>query len=106
MIKVTFIDTQGASRALDAVDGQSLMDVAVSNRVPGIDADCGGSCACGTCHVMVAPEWLVKLPPAEDMENAMLEFVEPRTPGSRLSCQIKLSPALDGIVVTTPAGQH
>ncbi len=106
MIKVTFIDKAGVSRSVDAWDGQSLMEAAVGNLVPGIDGDCGGACACATCHLMVAQEWLGRLPALSEMENSMLEFVDERHSSSRLGCQIRLSTVLDGIVVTTPAGQH
>lgn len=106
MIKITFVDINGVSRVVEAVDGQSLMDVAVENLIPGIDGDCGGCLACGTCHVMLNPEWLGKVPAIEDAEGALLEFVDLRTASSRLACQVKASRELDGIVVNTPLGQH
>ena len=92
--------------SVDGIDGESLMEAAVSNLVPGIDADCGGACACATCHLHVEPDWLNKLPPVEPTEKSMLEFCEGADETSRLGCQIKISPALDGIVVRTPVAQH
>ncbi len=106
MIKVTFIEHNGTVRRVEVAEGTSMMEAAVGNLVPGIDGDCGGVCACATCHMFIEPEWLDKLAPAEDMEKSMLEFVEGRGPGSRLGCQIKLTQALDGIVARTPLGQH
>jgi ferredoxin, 2Fe-2S len=78
----------------------------VKNLVPGIDADCGGACACATCHVYVDPAWLDKLPPKDDMEETMLDFAQDVQKTSRLSCQIKVTPELDGLVVRTPKTQH
>jgi 2Fe-2S ferredoxin len=86
--------------------GWSLMEGAVKNLVPGIDADCGGACACATCHVYVDPAWLDKLPPKQEMEETMLDFAQDVRPNSRLSCQITVTPALDGLVVRTPKSQH
>jgi|UPI0000537545 2Fe-2S ferredoxin len=106
MTKVTFIEHNGTVRNVDVDDGLSVMEAAVNNLVPGIDGDCGGACACATCHVHIDAAWLDKLPPMEAMEKSMLEFAEGRNESSRLGCQIKLSPALDGIVVRTPLGQH
>lgn len=106
MIKVTFIEHDGTVRSVEVVEGTSLMEAAVGNLVPGIDGDCGGACACATCHLFLEPEWVDKLKPAEDMEKSMLELAEGSGPGSRLGCQVKLSRALDGIVVRTPLGQH
>jgi 2Fe-2S ferredoxin len=82
------------------------MEGAVKNRIPGIDADCGGACACATCHVYVDPAWVEKLPPRQEMEEQMLDFAQDLKPNSRLSCQIKVGPALDGLVVRTPKSQH
>ena len=81
------------------------MEAAVQNMVPGIDADCGGACACATCHVYVAADWLPKLKAKDDMEDSMLDFAEEVQDNSRLSCQILMSDELDGITVTTPASQ-
>ena len=81
------------------------MEAAVQNMIPGIDADCGGACACATCHVYVAADWLPKLKAKDDMEDSMLDFAEEVQDNSRLSCQILMNDDLDGITVTTPASQ-
>lgn len=105
MPKITFIDSAGTSREVEAKAGVSIMEAAVQNMVPGIDADCGGACACATCHVYVAAEWADKVKPKEDMEDSMLDFAEDVRETSRLCCQILLSDELDGIVVETPDSQ-
>ncbi len=105
MPKITFIDAGGTARDVDANVGASIMEAAVQNMVPGIDADCGGACACATCHVYVAEQWAGKLKPKDDMEESMLDFAEDVQDGSRLSCQIIMSNELDGITVTTPESQ-
>ena len=106
MAKITYIAADGGARTLDVTDGESLMEAAVANGVPGIDGDCGGNCACATCHVFVAPEWLAATGERSEMEAAMLDFAEGVQPNSRLCCQITASAAIDGIVVRTPASQH
>jgi 2Fe-2S ferredoxin len=106
MAKVTFVAHDGKEFVIDIANGWSVMEGAVKNLVPGIDADCGGACACATCHVFVAPEWQAKIPPKTDMEETMLDFAPEQGPGSRLSCQIKVTPALDGLVVRMPKTQH
>lgn len=106
MSKITYIDHSGKERTVDVPSGWSVMEGAVKNRVPGIDADCGGACACATCHVYVDPTWLEKLPPRQEMEDQMLDFAVERKTNSRLSCQIKVTPELDGLVVRTPKTQH
>lgn len=105
MPKITFIDAAGTKRDVDAKAGASVMEAAVQNMIPGIDADCGGACACATCHVYVAAEWLGKLKTKDDMEDSMLDFAEDVQDNSRLSCQILMSDELDGIVVSTPEAQ-
>lgn len=105
MPKITFIDSDGTSRDVDAKNGTSVMEAAVQNMIPGIDADCGGACACATCHVYVAENWLKKLKAKDDMEDSMLDFAEDVEANSRLSCQILMSDELDGITVTTPESQ-
>lgn len=105
MPKVTYIDSEGTSRDVDAKNGSSIMEAAVQNMIPGIDADCGGACACATCHVYVAAEWMDKLDAKDDMEDSMLDFAEEVKENSRLSCQLILTNELDGIVVTTPESQ-
>ena len=105
MIKVTFIDASGKPREIEASEGATLMEAAVKNAIPGIDAECGGACACATCHVYVNADWMEKVGKAESMEEDMLDFAYEVKPTSRLSCQIKLRAELDGLVVTTPAKQ-
>ena len=101
-LKVTFTDVNGAVHALDDVDaGLSLMEIAKANDVAGIMGDCGGGCACATCHVYVAPEWFEKVGEPDDIEFAMLDMVaDVMRDNSRLSCQIKMSDEIDGIEVT------
>ncbi len=106
MIKVTYIEHNGTQRVVDVEAGMSLMEAAVSNLVPGIDGDCGGVCACATCHVFVDDAWLARLAPMESMEDAMLNLTEGRNANSRLACQLKAAPELDGLVLRTPIGQH
>lgn len=105
MPKVTFIDDAGTRREIEAKSGTTVMEAAVQNMVPGIDADCGGACACATCHVYVDADWVGKLKTKDDMEESMLDFAEDVRDNSRLSCQIILSDDLDGITVTTPESQ-
>ena len=105
MPKITFIDAAGTKRDVETKAGASIMEAAVQNMIPGIDADCGGACACATCHVYVAADWLDKLKAKDDMEDSMLDFAEDVKDNSRLSCQILMSDELDGIVVSTPEAQ-
>ncbi|NBS58051.1 MAG: 2Fe-2S ferredoxin [Betaproteobacteria bacterium] len=106
MPKVTFIEFNGARHEVEAESGLSLMRAAVDNGVPGIDADCGGQCACATCHVYVDAAWEAKLSAPSEMEADMLSFAATKQPNSRLSCQITINESLDGIVVSMPEGQH
>lgn len=105
MPTVKFIDANNQSYEADGAIGTSVMEVAVSHNVPGIDADCGGACACATCHVYVHEDWLSKLSPQVDMEASMLEFAEDVRPNSRLSCQIPLTEDLNGLTMTLPKEQ-
>ena len=106
MPHVTFITFTGERYDVDVPNGITLMRAAVDNRVPGIDGDCGGNCACATCHVYIESPWGEKLSPKSDAEDDMLGLaVDPRAT-SRLGCQIRLNDALDGIVVALPEGQH
>ena len=105
MPTITLIEYSGASHTIDADAGKSLMQNAVDNGVPGIDADCGGACACATCHVYVEPEWVEKVGPRNPMEEDMLDFAFDVQDSSRLSCQIKVTDALDGLRVRVPAKQ-
>ncbi|MGH6888182.1 MAG: 2Fe-2S iron-sulfur cluster-binding protein [Rhizomicrobium sp.] len=106
MPKIVYIEHNGKEHIVEVPSGWSVMEGAVKNLVPGIDADCGGACACATCHVHVDPQWAGLLPPKQDMEETMLDFAQELQPTSRLSCQIKVSPALDGLVVRLPKSQH
>ena len=105
MPRITFVDHRGAARIVEIPTGHSLMEGAVNNDVAGILADCGGACSCATCHVLVDPDWADTLPPRETTEEEMLEFAIEPGPTSRLSCQITITDALDGLVVTLPANQ-
>jgi len=105
MIKVTFIDASGASRAVEAQEGSTVMETALRNAIPGIEAECGGACACATCHVYVEQDWLEKTGERSQMEEDMLDFAFDVQPNSRLCCQITVKPELDGLVVRTPAQQ-
>ena len=106
MAKITYIEHGGKRHTVDVPSGTSAMLGAVNNAVPGIDGDCGGQCACGTCHVYVAPEWTEKLGSQTATEVEMLDFAAATKPNSRLSCQIAVTDALDGLVLTMPEGQH
>lgn len=105
MTKVTFIEHNGSTHEVVATAGQNLMQAALENGIPGIDADCGGSCACGTCHVIIASEWAEKITAANDTETSMIEMTPDNQVHSRLACQVELSEALDGLVVTLPEFQ-
>ena len=106
MPKITYIDTADTARTVDAEIGATVMETAIRNAVPGIEAECGGACACSTCHVYVHPDWVERLPPKQSMEEDMLEFALGTDPTrSRLSCQIKVTEALDGLVIDVPAEQ-
>src|ERR1700710_2191834 len=106
MAKITYIEFNGTEHPIEVKPGLSVMEGAVKNLIPGIDADCGGACACATCHVFVDAQWQAKLPPQDDMEVTMLDFAPDVSPESRLSCQIKVTPELDGLVVRMPKSQH
>lgn len=107
MIKIRFIAADQSVQDIQAEPGQSLMKAAVDANVTGIEADCGGTLTCATCHVMVDSPWADRLPPPVADERDMLDFAaSPVEPGSRLSCQIALTPELDGLVVRLPASQH
>jgi 2Fe-2S ferredoxin len=105
MTRVTYFDAAGASRTVDAQIGATVMETALRAGVPGIEAECGGACACATCHVYVSPEWTGIVGKPSQMEEDMLDFASDVRPNSRLSCQIKVTSQLDGLVVTTPAKQ-
>src|SRR5579875_276106 len=106
MPKITYIEFDGTEHVVEAKAGQTVMEGAVKNNVPGIDADCGGACACATCHVYVDPAWTDRTGKPSAMEESMLDFAENVEPNSRLSCQVKVTEALDGLVVRMPETQH
>ncbi len=105
MVKLLFIEHDGSEHSVEVSTGGSVMQAAVTNGVPGIDADCGGSCSCATCHVYVKEEWLEKVGESSPTEAAMLSLSTDRKDNSRLSCQIQVTEELDGLVVTTPEFQ-
>jgi 2Fe-2S ferredoxin len=105
MPKITYIDSHGETRIVDGEIGATVMETALKNAVPEIEAECGGACACATCHVYVEEPWLEKTGGPSPMEEDMLDFGFDVKPNSRLSCQIKVSEELDGLVVRTPARQ-
>lgn len=106
MVTLTFVAHDGTERMVEAAAGASIMAAAIANDVPGIDADCGGACACATCHVYVADEWIGRVGEPNDDECEMLALANAVRPTSRLSCQIRLGEALDGLVVETPESQQ
>ncbi|MCB4820500.1 2Fe-2S iron-sulfur cluster-binding protein [Roseicella aerolata] len=106
MPHVTYIEHNGTEHRIELEEGLSVMRGAVDNGVPGIDADCGGECACATCHVYVEEPWLAKTGTPDEQEASMLSFAATAQPNSRLSCQITMSAALDGLVVRLPEAQH
>ncbi|MEN5082526.1 2Fe-2S iron-sulfur cluster-binding protein [Bosea sp. TWI1241] len=105
MAKITFIDAQGTARTVEGETGATVMEVAIRNGVPGVEAECGGACACATCHVYVDDAWAEAVGGPEPMEEDMLDFAYDVRPTSRLSCQIRVRDDLDGLVVRTPERQ-
>jgi 2Fe-2S ferredoxin len=105
MPKITYIELSGKSQTIVVANGLSVMEGAVQNDIPGIDADCGGGMACATCHVYVKEEWFDKLPKKEDGEEDMLDMAYEPKKNSRLSCQLIVSDELDGLIVSTPSKQ-
>jgi 2Fe-2S ferredoxin len=105
MIKITYIDAEGTARTVDAEEGATVMETAVRNGIPGIEAECGGACSCATCHVYVDEEWEAATGQPQPMEEDMLDFAFDVRPNSRLSCQIRVRQELDGLVVRTPTRQ-
>ena len=105
MPKITYIEHGGKTHTIEVANGLSVMEGAVQNNIPGIDADCGGSMACATCHVYVKDEWFNKLPKKEDGEEDMLDMAFEPKKNSRLSCQLMVSDQLDGLVVNLPEKQ-
>ena len=105
MPKITYKDNQGNSKTIELEKGLSVMEGAIQNNIPGIDADCGGSMACATCHVYVEEKWLNKLPKADEGEVDMIDMAFEPKKNSRLSCQLIVSDEMDGLEVTTPEKQ-
>ena len=105
MPKITYIDSQGNTKTIDVEKGLSVMEGAIQNDIPGIDAECGGSMACATCHVYVEDKWLDKIPEAEEAEVDMIDMAFEPKKNSRLSCQLIVSDELNGLIVTTPEKQ-
>jgi 2Fe-2S ferredoxin len=105
MPKIKYIEHDGKERTVDAEVGATVMETAIRNSVPGIVAECGGACSCATCHVHVDDAWTAKVGPPSPMEEDMLDFAFDVRPNSRLSCQIKVTDELDGLIVRTPAQQ-
>lgn len=105
MPQITYIQPDGTRTDVEVAIGNSVMEGALHNGINGIVAECGGACSCATCHVYVAEEWLDNIPPASSTESAMLEFAEGKADNSRLSCQIKVTAGLHGLVVTVAEEQ-
>ena len=105
MSKITYIENNGKEHKIEVSNGLTVMEGAVQNNIPGIDADCGGSMACATCHVYVKEEWFNKLPKKEDGEEDMLDMAYEPNKFSRLSCQITVTDDLDGLIVKLPTKQ-
>jgi|TARA_B100001059_G_scaffold202410_1_gene210359 2Fe-2S ferredoxin len=105
MSKITYKDFKGNSKTIDVENGLSIMEGAIQNDIPGIDADCGGAMACATCHVYVEEEWFDKIPKAEEAEVDMIDMAHEPKKNSRLSCQIIVTDKLEGLVIKTPEKQ-
>ena len=106
MAKITYVEHNGTEHVVEVANGLTVMEGARDNNIPGIEADCGGACACSTCHVYVDAAWVEKIPAKDDMEEDMLGFAyEPDTTRSRLTCQIRVTDELDGLVVNMPEKQ-
>jgi len=100
-VKVTYVASNGVSRTLELEPGVSVMQAGLDAGVPEIESDCGGACSCASCHVYVDSDWLDRIPPMSKVENSLLGLLDVRKPNSRLSCQIKASAELGGLVVRT-----
>ena len=106
MVKVTYIEFNGTEHVIDVAQGLTVMEGARDNNIPGIEADCGGACACSTCHVYIDSSWVDRLPPKDDMEEDMLDFAyDPNPITSRLTCQLEVTDDFDGLVVRMPEKQ-
>lgn len=105
MAKITYIQPDGSRQVVDADPGMTVMETARKHQIEGIEAECGGACACATCHVYVDEAWRERVGPPAEMEEDMLDFAFDVRPSSRLSCQIKVTEVLDGLVVSVPEKQ-
>jgi ferredoxin, 2Fe-2S len=105
MIQINYIEKVGTVRTVEIPEGLSLMEGALKHHIDGIDGDCGGACACATCHVYVEPDWMERVGPRNEMEEDMLDFAFDVRENSRLSCQIKITDTLDGLTVKVPEKQ-
>ncbi len=105
MPRITYISHLGAPRTVEVPSGSSVMEGAIQNNIPGIVAECGGACSCATCHVYIAQEWRDRVGPQGAMERAILDYAAGVAPNSRLSCQIRVTDSLDGLVVSLPESQ-
>ena len=106
MAKITYIEHNGTQHVVEVPNGRTVMEGARDNNIPGIEADCGGACACSTCHVYIDPTWVDQLPQKEAMEEDMLDFAhDPDPVRSRLTCQLKVSEGLEGLIVNMPERQ-
>ncbi|MEM6823751.1 MAG: 2Fe-2S iron-sulfur cluster-binding protein [Pseudomonadota bacterium] len=106
MAKITYIEHNGTQHVVDVANGLTVMEGARDNNIPGIEGDCGGACACSTCHVYVAADWVDRIPTMDPMEEDMLDFAyEPNPERSRLTCQIKVTDEIDGLIVEMPERQ-
>ena len=106
MAKITYIEFNGTEHIVEVDNGMTVMEGARDNNIPGIEADCGGACACSTCHVYIDSTWINKLPPKDDMEEDMLDFAyspDPKT--SRLTCQLEVTDDFEGLIVRMPEKQ-
>ena len=106
MPRIIYLDNAGARHEFDVAEGSTVMEGAIDNGVPGIVAECGGACACATCHVYVDTQWMGRLDGIQDMEDAMLDSAQARQPNSRLSCQIEVSDAIDGLIVQVAPNEN
>lgn len=105
MVAITYIESSGTRHAVDTEAGTNLMEGATLNMVPGVLGLCGGICSCATCHCFVPDEWASRIPPPEPGEQVVIETLPERRPNSRLGCQVRVTPELEGLVVHLPAGQ-
>ncbi|MEM9782869.1 MAG: 2Fe-2S iron-sulfur cluster-binding protein [Pseudomonadota bacterium] len=105
MPKIVYIEHNGTRHEVDVAEGMTIMEGAVKHGIPGIDGDCGGACACSTCHAYIDPDWTEKLPEKDDMETDMLDFALDPNEHSRLTCQLKVTSTIDGLVLKMPERQ-